>query len=306
MRKFVSHCFGAAGLFVGLLPAAAADLGGSLKDTPPVAAVPSPWQMSFTTYGWATWMSGNTAVKGRSLTVEATPKDIINALDWSQIPVWMSSFEARNGRFSVFNDIVYAKLTQSTQFVRAAQGRFASASLAGRIEADFEQVVVEFGAGYQVWSSGSAASSQTALDLIVGGRYWYQNASVSADLTATVGLGGALGIVDLQASGGRVIARSNSIDWIDPFIGAKLRHQVVPGQAFNLRGDVGGFGVGSDFTWQTIATMDWRLFKGAGYTFDAYLGYRALSVDYSKGSGTNLYRFDAIQHGPVLGGTVRF
>ncbi len=306
MRKFVSQCFGAAGLFVGLLPAAAADLGGSLKDTPPVAAVPSPWQMSFTTYGWASWMSGNASVKGRSLSLEATPKDVINALDWSQIPVWMSSFEARNGRFSVFNDIVYAKLAGSARFARATQGRLVSTSLAGRVEADFEQAVVELGAGYEIWSSGASDGSRTALDLIVGGRYWYQNASASADLAATVAVAGPLGIVDLEASGGRVTARSKSIDWVDPFIGTKLRYQMAPGQAFNVRGDVGGFGVGSDFTWHTIATMDWRMFKGAGYTFDAYLGYRALSVDYSKGSGTNLYRFDAIQHGPVLGGTVRF
>lgn len=306
MRKLLYHCLGATVVLLNMAPALAADLGGSIKDAPPVEAVRSPWQMSFTTYAWATWMSGNTTVRGRSLAVEATPKDIINALDWSQVPAWMSSFEARNGRFSIFNDIVYAKLTGSANFARAAQGRVVSASLAGRIEADFEQAVVEVGAGYEIWSAGSATSSRAALDLIAGGRYWYQNASVSADLAATVALNGPLGIVDLQASGGRVIAQSKSIDWVDPFIGAKFRYQMAPGQSVNLRGDVGGFGVGSDFTWQTMATVDWRMFRGSGYTVDAYIGYRALSVDYSKGAGTTLYRFDAVQHGPVLGGTVRF
>lgn len=284
--------------------ALAADLGGSLKDNPsPALATPvSPWQLSFTTYGWLTWIKGDVTVKGRPLTVDVTPKNVLNALDWSQIPVWMSYLEARNGRLSLFNDIVYAKLEGSAQFAKSVQRRFVSASLGGRIEADYEQAVVEVGAGYEVWSSGSAASSFAALDVIGGGRYWHQEVSISADLAATLAVAGPGGVVDLELSGGRVLARSRSIDWIDPFIGARFRYQLAPGQTVNLRADVGGFGVGSDFSWQTIATFNWRLIQRPTHSFDAYLGYRALSVDYTKGS----YRFDATQHGPVLGGTLQF
>jgi len=55
-----------------------------------------------------------------------------------------------------------------------------------------------------------------------------------------------------------------------------------------------------------IATYDFQLCFTDGYTIDGYLGYRALSVDYSHGSGTSRYEFDAVQHGPVLGAKVRF
>jgi hypothetical protein len=283
--------------------ALAADLGGSLKDSaPPAPATPvSPWQLSFTTYGWLTWIKGDVTIKGRPLSIDVSPKDVLNALDWSQIPVWMSYFEARNGRLSLFNDIVYAKLEGSARFAKAAQGRFVSVSLAGRVEADYEQAVVEFGAGYEVWSSGTAAGF-AALDVLGGGRYWHQDVSVSADLAATLAIAGPGGVIDLEVSGNRVVARSRSIDWIDPFVGARFRYQLAPGQTFSLRGDVGGFGVGSDFSWQTIATFNWRLIQRPTHSFDAYLGYRALSVDYSKG----MYRYDATQHGPVLGGTLQF
>ena len=36
------------------------------------------------------------------------------------------------------------------------------------------------------------------------------------------------------------------------------------------------------------------------------LGYRALSVDYEKGSGANKFEFDVVEHGPVVGLTVRY
>ena len=36
------------------------------------------------------------------------------------------------------------------------------------------------------------------------------------------------------------------------------------------------------------------------------LGYRALYVDYSKGSGDTLYAFDMLMHGPIVGISARF
>jgi hypothetical protein len=60
-------------------------------------------------------------------------------------------------------------------------------------------------------------------------------------LTGTVAFSGPLGIT---ISGNRAIASSGSVDWVDPFIGARVRHQLAPGQEIVLRGDVGGFGAG--------------------------------------------------------------
>jgi hypothetical protein len=138
-----------------------------------------------------------------------------------------------------------------------------------------------------------------AIDVLAGGRYWHQDATVAADLALD-----AAGLGDVGL--GRTVARSGSVDWVDPFIGARLRQQLAPGQNFTLRGDVGGFDVGSKFTWQVIATYDFQLCVTDRYTIDGYLGYRALSVDYSEGSGVNRYEIDAIQQGPVMGATVRF
>jgi hypothetical protein len=271
------------------------------------APAPRAWNFNFTTYAWLPWLSGDLAVRGRPLNVDVSPSDVLDALDWSGLPVWMSYMEVTNGRLTLFNDIVYSKIAGSAGFEGTAQGRLATLGLAGNVEADYTQTTVELGAAYEVWSSSDPASARrTSLDILGGGRYWSQEVNVSADINATLNVTGPLGIIDLTRSGNRVFARSGSVDWIDPFVGMRLKHDVLPGQSVMVRGDVGGFGAGSDFSWQAMAQYNFEMCRSDRYTIDAYLGYRALDVDYSEGSGNQRYEYDVLQHGPVMGMTMKF
>ena len=131
-------------------------------------------------------------------------------------------------------------------------------------------------------------------------RYWYQEADVSLDIVGTVDIG------DLERTGALGIARSGSVDWVDPVFGARLRYTVAPGHELFLRGDVGGFGLGSDFSWQAIGGYGFDFGAWQGITFSGIVGYRALYVDYAQGFGRTRYEFDMLQHGPVLGVSMRF
>lgn len=268
------------------------------RTTSHIAAVeaPSPWTFAFTTYGWLPWISGDLTIKGRSFDVDISAGQVIDALDWSGIPAWFSYAEARNGRVTLFNDIAYSKLAGSENFAKS--GPAGALTLTGNVAADYEQAIVEFGGAYEVWATKHTDAGPSAFDILAGGRYWHQSATVSADVSASLD--------GLVVEPGRVVAKSGSVDWVDPFIGARLRQHLVPGQSLTLRGDVGGFDIGSEFSWQVIATYDFRLCVSDRYTIDGYLGYRALSVEYSQGSGTNRYEFDAVLQGPVMGATLRF
>lgn len=259
------------------------------------------WSLQFKAYSWLPWLSGDAKVKGRSLDVDVGPRQIIENLDWSTLPIWMSYAEIQNGRLFFFNDIVYSKVEGSAGFASTASGALASLALAGDVQASYEQATIEFGAGYAVVTQGS-----TRLDAIAGARYWRQELDISADLAATLAIAGPGGIVDLETSGGRVIARSGSVDWLDPFIGFRVQHDINPTQRLTFRGDIGGFGAGSDLSWQLIGTFDWQMCRTDSYVVDAYAGYRALSVDYSEGSGANRYEYDVLQQGPIMGLTVRY
>ena len=91
---------------------------------------------------------------------------------------------------------------------------------------------------------------------------------------------------------------------------------VAPAGSFGLRGefwvsddvrligwgDYGGFGVGSESTWQLVF--------GASYlpspNVELYAAYRILSFDYEEGSGADRLSLDLTYSGPMIGIGYRF
>jgi hypothetical protein len=126
---------------------------------------------------------------------------------------------------------------------------------------DVQMAIAEVGVAYEIARYGSLA-----FDVIGGGRFWWQKADLSFNLAGTLDVG------DLQIAGGRAISRSGSVDWADPFVGARVRYAVAPGHEPFVRGDVGGFGVGSDFSWQGVAGYAWDFAVWNGITFSGMLG----------------------------------
>jgi hypothetical protein len=161
----------------------------------------------------------------------------------------------------------------------------------------------EFGAAYEVARFGAPAGTPgpaTAVDIYGGGRVWWQQIEASLALTAGLTIG------DLTISRGRAVADGGTVSWVDPFIGARLRHRFTPSTELVLKGDVGGFGVGSSFSWQAVGTINWDFARTERMVWTALVGYRALSADYSRGAGATLYEYDIVMHGPVFGVTARF
>lgn len=92
-------------------------------------------------------------------------------------------------------------------------------------------------------------------------------------------------------------------DWWDPIIGANVSLPLVGNKlTFACHFDIGGFGVGSDLTWQAYPYLSWRFAKWGS----AQLGYRWLGTDYQTGSGTSEFKYDVIVQGPQIGLTVHF
>ena len=63
------------------------------------------------------------------------------------------------------------------------------------------------------------------------------------------------------------------------------------------RGDIGGFGVGSDFSWHTTAYASWQVAEHG----NLLIGYRHLDVDYEDGSGASRFKMDVSEGGPTVG-----
>ena len=256
------------------------------------------WRLSFTPYGWLPFLVGDTSVRGRTVAIDVDP---IQVLDHLERAPWMSYAEARNGPLAFYNDIFYANLGLTADGVKS---RGVHPQIGGTLSAavglDFEEVVVEVGAAYEVarWSSG--AGSRTAIDVLGGARYWHQEMSINLALNTNLVIG------DLVLSDGIAIARGGSVDWVDPLVGGRIRHQLVPGHELMLRGDIGGFGAGSEFSWNVLGAYSFKICIYDGVTYSGLLGYRALDVDYEQGAGRTKYEYDVLQHGPLTGLSIAF
>jgi hypothetical protein len=122
------------------------------------------------------------------------------------------------------------------------------------------------------------------LELLVGLRYWdFENE------------------IQLLLSNATRQATSDE-NWIDPLIGARLTLPIGSNWEFVARGDIGGFGIGSDFAWQATAYFDWKV----GETFGVLFGYRIFDVDFEEGSGSNRSGIDLQQSGPAIGVAISF
>ena len=101
---------------------------------------------------------------------------------------------------------------------------------------------------------------------------------------------------------GSVNARIDE-DWIDPVVGMRWTNALSEQWNLRLRGDIGGFGAASDFTWSAAVGLQYRFSK----LFAVELQYKALGVDYEGSRGSpDFFRYDTITHGPLLGVSFEF
>lgn len=116
-------------------------------------------------------------------------------------------------------------------------------------------------------------------EVLAGGRLNLMGASVTSPTSVT--------LVDKDK------------DWFDPFIGARFTLPNTGKWTVMLRGDVGGFGVGSQFAWQVRPTVAYSVSKHWSFG----VAYWALGMDYSTGElgDQNYFKYDVTSFGPEIG-----
>ena len=237
--------------------------GGVAHGQTPASA--GDWQFAVAPYIWAAGIKGEVATlpPAPAVDIDVGFSDILKNLNIA----FMGLAEIHNGRFSVLLDLTYTRLEAKSD---TPGPLFSDAKLT--TTAAFATVT----GGYRVISL-----PQGFLEPFVGGRLWY--------VATQVKLGSGL-----------LASRKGSDDevWFDPIIGVRARANL--GSGFFVSGyfDFGGYGVGSDVTWQA--------YGGLGYEFSSswsvFGGYRYLSVDYDR----NGFVYDIEQHGPMTGVIYRF
>ena len=288
--------------------AIAADIAMPTK-APPITPAPVTdiWTFRVTPYAWATSLNGYTTVKGYTTDVDASFIDILNHTQFPKGLFEVAAFgEARYGRFAVLSDIAYMKLGLGASLSTSRDaGRLATLGIGASAGLTVQMFIAEVAAAYEVahWGDGISPGSGTALDLYAGGRLWWQKAQADFTFSATAAGLGPLGLTFTRAG---TVSASGDVSWVDPVVGARLRHQFAPGWNLVVSGDVGGFGAASKFSWQAMGALDFDFLRSKSVTWSGMVGYKALYVDYAKGSGPTQYEYNMTMHGPIFGITARF
>lgn len=147
-----------------------------------------------------------------------------------------------------------------------------------------------------VGSSGADVNVEYLLtDLLVGYRFsksWEVLAGlrfVSMDNTVKI-------------DGGARSAASE--DWVDIVGGVRYTHQLSQKWDFLGRFDIAGLDLtsGSDLTWNGEALFFWAFAPNTQLA----VGYRITDIDFTSGSGSNRFDYDARQQGPLVGVNFRW
>jgi len=224
-----------------------------------VAGESDTWRFQVTPYVWMAGLEGHVRPVRASPTLNVD-KTFSEIMDSVDAAAFLTG-TARYGRYIIHGDFSYVATSDSASLPMNLSAR-----------AKVRQTSMTLVGGY-AFPLGNASN----VDLMAGMRAWKINAKAQV--------------------AGLVSARSDTA-FVDPVIAARWRYDISPKWSTLLYVDVGGFGVGSDSTWQVLGTVNYQVTDSAHVS----LGYRELSVDFdSKGK-----RLDFRQSGPLVGVTFTF
>ena len=233
----------------------------------PAVITPTPaaegWWFRAAPYGWVTAIEGDMRIGPLSTPVDVSMKDALEDLDMAA----MGILEVGYGRWSLGADITYVKVSD------------------------------DIGGGGRLFQSFRMEQKQWVINPTVAYR------AIETDGYYMEVFGGVrVNILEADLTGrfvgGGQETRGANVDWVDPVIGVRGQAEITDRWFFRYNGDIGGFGAGSDLTWQAFAGLGFRLNDHVSLG----LGYRALAVDYNKGA----FALDTLTHGPLMGLEVRW
>lgn len=216
------------------------------------------WEVSVQPYIWAL---GNEV---RIATTEYDRSDFTGYVDallnqYRYGFLWTTT--ARKGPWGLYMDGHFVRLKDSAR------------ELGLPYESDIRQMLFEGAVMYRF------GGDENFLELFAGARYFRMKSEVEVKIVGSF---------------------NDLFDWFEPIAGVRLGHTMGKSRKWHceVAGDVGGFEVGSDFTWQASAMLSYDLSERRSIS----IGYRHIDIEYFDAPN----RYESEMSGPVIGFGYKF
>ena len=200
------------------------------------------WHVSVSPYLWLTGVRGVAGVDQRTVSVHASPADLLSNFRFGL----MGTTVVSRKRFVAPIDVIWARLGD--------EKALPPTNLAVT-SADFKAnlFILTPSIGYR-----TIDHEKIKIDALTGFRYWYLGETLAFNPS------------NLNLNFHR------SQNWVDPLVGGRIELPLSPKVTVHILGDVGGWGAGSQLDYQIagILSYKWRL----KWTLQA--GWRYLDVNY--------------------------
>jgi len=264
------------------------------EDTPN----PDDWRFEVTLYGFLASMDVVSTLNGIDAPADLSFGDILENFD---IMAAAGRLEAWKGKWVFIIDGFYNSLKTDAELEPFKR-------LALTIDADVDIKIfdLDLALGYRVWEPALRKGRETPslfFDVMAGGRYMYLKQEVDLDATLLIKR-----LLFRRLLGAKRLTRSvtlgGSHDWVEPFVGARVGIRLCEWLTFGVRGDIGGFGIGSasDLTWNLYGIFDVKPWEHVSFK----IGYRYWNIDYEHGRGADEFGLTGEMHGPWVGLTIHF
>ncbi len=170
---------------------------------------------------------------------------------------FMGHFDMRNEHWVISSDLVFMDLGGSRDYTE------------GTVSTGFKTTLFELVGGYRV---------SPAVALLAGARL--------VDMSTSIGWDGPLEERRVEANK----------SFVDPLVGVHVFASLSEKWWIGLRGDVGGFGVGSELTWQAYADIGFRI----SHVVSILAGYHVIDMDYESATEVVAVDLDVMVSGPQL------
>jgi hypothetical protein len=201
--------------------------GPSLAEEPQSpGTLPDDWSFDISPYVWGAGLDGSIAAfpGAPEADVDVNFKDILENLDLAG----MALVHLRYQRVAVYMDLVYTSVSADQETPLGI--------LFDDVELESEIFIGTFGGAYR-----PIETEHASLDLLAGVRVWSVDTVLQLEGDA---------LLDQEFEHGE--------NWVDPIIGLHGTYQFENGIFLTSLSQVGGFGVGSDLTWDSFAGIGSR------------------------------------------------